>query len=108
MHPFLAHMIGDFLIQNEWMASHKKNNSWVAFVHVVAYLLPFLLTGLLWWQIVLIGLTHFLQDRSSFVDWFVRTWKRIPSGEGGIIPLIVDQVFHLIMIQIAIWLGMIL
>lgn len=108
MSPFLAHLIGDFIIQNHWMASHKKEKSWVTLVHVLAYLLPFLLTGLNWWQISLIGLTHFLQDRSTFVDWFVRTWKKIPDGQQGIIPLIVDQVFHLIMIQIAIWLGMIL
>ena len=103
MHPFLAHLVGDFIIQNEWMASHKKSSSFVALVHVLAYLIPFVFTGLVWWQIVLIGCTHFLQDRSTFVDWFVHTWKRVPAGSEGVIPLVVDQVFHLVIIQLIMW-----
>lgn len=48
MPPFLAHLSGDFLIQNEWMASRKKTNSFVAFVHVLAYLIPYVFTSLVW------------------------------------------------------------
>ena len=105
MHPFLAHLIGDFLIQNDWMASNKKNNSFVAFVHVLTYLIPFVFTGLQWWQIALIGVTHFAQDSSSFVDWFIRVWKKIPEGERGVMPLAVDQVFHLVIIQLVMWIA---
>jgi len=105
MHPFLAHLIGDFLIQNEWMAVNKKNNPFVAFVHVLAYLIPYVFTGLLWWQIALIGITHFAQDSSSFVEWFIRVWKKIPEGGRGVMPLAVDQVFHLVIIQLVMWMS---
>ena len=100
MHPFLAHLIGDFLIQNDWMASHKKHSSFAAFVHMISYLIPFLFTELLWWQIALIGVTHFAQDRSQFVTWWVKTWKKIPDKSEGVVPLFVDQVFHLLIIQL--------
>ena len=105
MHPFLAHLIGDFIIQTDWMASNKKHSSFAALVHVLAYLLPFIFTELIWWQLVLIGVTHFAQDRSSFVSWWMRVWKKAPDENGGIIPLSVDQVFHLLIIQIVVWLG---
>lgn len=100
MHPFLAHLIGDFLIQNDWMAKYKKEKGFVTFIHVCSYLIPFLFTDLVWWQLALIGITHFAQDRSSFVEWWIRVWKKIPDGGRGVIPLIVDQVFHLLIIQI--------
>lgn len=105
MHPFLAHLIGDFVIQTEWMASNKKSSSFVAFIHVLAYLAPYVFTGMLWWQVALIGVTHFAQDRSTFVDWWMKNWKKVPEGRGGILALMVDQVFHLVIIQVAIWLG---
>ena len=105
MHPFLAHLIGDFIIQTDWMAKNKKHSSFAALVHVLAYLLPFIFTGLAWWQMLLIGVTHFAQDRSSFVAWWMRVWKKVPDENWGIIPLSVDQVFHLLIIQIVIWLG---
>ena len=84
---------------------NKKNSSFVAFVHVLAYLVPYVFTGMVWWQLALIGVTHFAQDRSTFVEWWMKTWKKVEDGKNGVVALAVDQVFHLIVIQIAIWLG---
>jgi hypothetical protein len=39
----LAHMVGDYLIQNHWMAVEKTKRWWPAVVHGVTYGLPFLL-----------------------------------------------------------------
>jgi hypothetical protein len=105
MNPFIAHLVGDFILQNEWMAANKRKSSLVCLLHVLVYVLPFLLTGLVWWQIILIGTTHFLQDRSGFVFWWVRFYKRVPEKHWGIIPLMVDQGFHLLTIEMAILLG---
>jgi hypothetical protein len=49
MNVFVAHLVGDFILQNEWMAGDKKRNSVASLVHVLVYLLPFLLTNLAWW-----------------------------------------------------------
>ena len=105
MNPFIAHLVGDFILQNEWMAVNKRHTSFVCLVHVLVYLLPFLLTGLAWWQLVLIGVTHFAQDRSGFVFWWMKTYKRVPEEHWGGIPLLVDQGFHLMMIEFALMLG---
>ncbi|WP_066904531.1 DUF3307 domain-containing protein [Mycolicibacterium houstonense] len=38
----LAHMVGDYLIQSDWMAQEKTKRWWPAIVHAVTYGLPFL------------------------------------------------------------------
>jgi hypothetical protein len=105
MNPFVAHLIGDFILQNDWMASNKKHGSVACLLHVLVYLIPFLVCYLQWWQIVLIGLQHFAQDRTTFVIWWMRVWKRVPSENPKGIRLFVDQAFHLMWIQIVVLLG---
>lgn len=105
MNPFIAHLIGDFILQNEWMAMNKRNSSWACLVHVLVYITPFLLTGLEWWQLLWIAATHFLQDRTGFVLWWIKHFKRVPPEHIGVIPLMVDQAFHLIMIELSLLLS---
>lgn len=59
MHWIYAHLIGDYLIQNDWMAKGKKTSTGICLVHIATYLLPFLFCGLKWWQVVAIGAQHF-------------------------------------------------
>lgn len=40
---FIAHFIGDYLIQSDWMALEKTKRWWPAVAHAVTYGLPFLL-----------------------------------------------------------------
>lgn len=105
MNPFIAHLIGDFILQNDWMAVNKKRNSFACLVHVVIYLLPFLVCHLSWWQIVLIGIQHFLQDRTGFIFWWMSAWKRMPKEHWNQIPLWVDQSFHVLWIEIVLLLA---
>jgi hypothetical protein len=105
MNVFVAHLIGDFILQNEWMAANKKRSSVACLVHVLVYLLPFLLSNLEWWQIVMIGVQHFVQDRTGFVLWWMRVCKRVPPDNWAQIPLFVDQAFHLLWIEIVVLLG---
>jgi hypothetical protein len=93
--PFVAHLVGDFILQNDWMARNKKTSSWVCLVHVLVYMLPFLLCSLSWWQLLSIAAQHFAQDRTAFIFWWLRVWKRVhPDHQKGI-ALFVDQAFHL-------------
>lgn len=59
----VAHMIGDYLLQSDWMAI-KKTSSWLpAIVHAITYGLPFLfLTHNLWALLIITG-THAVIDR---------------------------------------------
>jgi hypothetical protein len=105
MNPFVAHLIGDFILQNDWMAGNKKRSSVACLVHILVYLVPFLTCHLQWWQIGLIGVQHFAQDRTGFILWWMRVWKRVHPDNWKEIPLYVDQTFHLMWIEVVVLLG---
>lgn len=101
MHWIYAHMIGDYLIQNDWMANGKKRYSWICAVHILTYLLPFLFTPLAWWQLAIIGVEHFTQDRTSFVPWIMRVkgsavFAQPPCGPWSVI--VTDNIMHILFI----------
>lgn len=100
----LAHFIGDFLLQNEWMAINKKKDSFACSIHVLCYMIPWLFTSVTFDQFVLIAFQHWLQDRTTFVAWYCKTFgsfqnelkmNSLPWGH-----FIVDQIFHVIWILI--------
>jgi hypothetical protein len=33
----IGHLVGDFLLQNDWMAANKKKNSWVCLLHCLIW-----------------------------------------------------------------------
>ena len=39
----LAHLVGDYLTQSDWMANEKTKRWWPAWVHAITYGLPFVL-----------------------------------------------------------------
>ena len=99
MHWIYAHLIGDYLIQNDWMANGKKKSSWICAVHIATYLLPFAFTGLSWWQIALIGAQHFAQDRTGFVVWLMKAKRSTafiqpPCGPWSVI--VTDNILHIL------------
>lgn len=69
----LAHMVGDYVIQSDWMASEKTKRWWPAIAHAATYALPFLLlTHSLLALAVIIG-THAVIDHyrlARHVVWF--------------------------------------
>lgn len=101
MHWIYAHLIGDYLIQNDWMANGKKRSSWICAVHILTYLLPFAFTVLSWWQIALIGAQHFAQDRTGFVAWLMKAkgsaaFLQPPCGPWS--AIITDNILHILWI----------
>lgn len=58
----LAHMVGDYLIQTDWMATEKTQRWWPAIAHGVTYTLPFLFITQSPLALVIIGGTHILID----------------------------------------------
>jgi hypothetical protein len=103
MNPILAHFVGDYLLQNDWMAQNKKLNSWVCLIHVLAYLAPFWFCNLSYWQIVLIGIQHFLQDRTNFILWLMKIKGSEVFATGPCSPwsiIVTDNIVHIIFIAI--------
>lgn len=102
----LAHFIGDFLLQNDWQALGKKKSSLICTIHVILYMLPFLLTNLSWTQLLLISIQHWLQDRTTFIKWWCKTlgsfqnelkYESLSWGH-----FVIDQIFHFIWIWIVV------
>lgn len=74
MEQILLHLLGDFILQNDFMATNKKNITWkgelACQIHCITYSLPFLLIGS-WQAVVVIYVSHYIIDRSKFISWFL-------------------------------------
>jgi len=69
---FVAHLVGDYLLQSDWMAQGKTARHLPAFAHAFAYGLPFLCLrpSLAAWAVIVAS--HFLLDRwrlARYVCW---------------------------------------
>lgn len=76
MQQLILHLIGDYLLQNDWMAQNKKKkgaNGFIACVtHCTLYSFPFLFLCS-WRAVLVIFSTHFLIDRWFFIKWYMNT-----------------------------------
>lgn len=116
----VAHAVGDYLLQTEWMAQHKTKRSLPALVHCLFYILPFLLLTQNPLTILVIGSTHFVLDRwhlARVVIWAKNRpfpgsapWKECretgfpkdtPDYIARWLLIIVDNILHIITNAIA-------
>ena len=96
----LAHFIGDFLLQTDWMV-RNRDRFWVLTLHVSIHLGAMLLLigdtrSEYWFLIILIALIHFGQDALKI--FFARkqpTWS-VPA-------FILDQILHFSIIWSFVW-----
>lgn len=104
----LAHFIGDFPLQTNWMAVHKANKWLPLLTHALVYTLTvsmiawFGFGGLSIWGILLVFVAHVVLDRRIFVQWWLRTVMGTTGKEAIWLGIIVDQVFHLVVLFIAV------
>ena len=109
----VAHAIGDYVLQSEWMATEKTKRSFAALVHCSFYILPFLfITRNIYTLAVIFG-THFVIDRwhlARYIAWAKnRPWpnsapwsERSETGFNpstapwlaGWLLIIIDNVLH--------------
>lgn len=103
----VGHLVGDYLLQNDWMALNKKRpggglhclvHVWIWTLCVCAF------AG--WWSwgafMVLFG-THFVQDRTQVIGfWMTRVNRQPQFAQPPMAPwslIVVDNVWHIV----AIW-----
>jgi len=74
----VAHVVGDYLLQSEWMVREKGHSNFAALVHVVVYTLPFLFLTQHPLTLLVIAGSHFVLDRwrlARYVVWLKnRPW----------------------------------
>lgn len=110
----LFHFIGDYLLQNDWMASNKTKNSLAALCHAIIYSLPFLIIlNFKFWLIVF--LTHFFIDRYRLAIFWVKlinnNWSSNNYGFKDDKPkwlstwllIIIDNIWHIIINSMSIY-----
>ena len=104
----VGHLVGDWVLQNEWMAKGKRTGLLTkaglthfliyttAIIIVLALLGPvhkdplaFLAT------IVLIFISHWLVDATNVVDRWMQFYQQ---SQGTMIRVMVDQTFHLLIL----------
>lgn len=117
----VAHAVGDYLLQSEWMAQEKTHRSIAALVHCAFYILPFLLITQNMAALAVIFGTHFVIDRwhlARYVAWLKnRPWPGsaawsvcqktgfhpdTPPWLAGWLLIIVDNILHIVINGLAI------
>lgn len=85
----VAHAVGDYILQSDWMADNKTKSHVAAAIHAITYTLPFLLITLSPAALAVICGTHFVIDRwrlARLVVWLKNgPWDYIemPGSNGG-------------------------
>lgn len=72
MELLLCHLVGDYCLQNQAMATNKTHSSLWCLVHVTLYTLPFLFLTQSPLALSIIAGTHFLIDRFSLAAMWTR------------------------------------
>ena len=122
----LAHFVGDYIIQNQWMADEKTSRWLPALVHGLTYTIPFVLATHSVVALLVIALTHAIIDRyrlAKYFIWFKNQlvpksarygWnsetndkvtgfpKRIPAWMSVWLLIIVDNTIHILINTLAI------
>jgi hypothetical protein len=103
----IGHLVGDYLLQNDWMALNKKRDSIPCMVHCTLWALAVCLfagwSGL--WVYPVLFVTHFLQDRTTVVAWWMDRIGQKQFRTGPCAPwsiIVVDNVWHIVTI-VLVW-----
>jgi biotin transporter BioY len=105
---FLGHLLGDWLLQNDWMAQGKRQGLFTTagLTHVATY--TAVLVGILWLAggqglsqevLVVAGgiifVTHWLIDATDVVQWWMRFYGQ---RDQTMVRLMIDQTWHLLVL----------
>jgi hypothetical protein len=107
----VSHLVGDFLLQTEWQAKHKRGGlrdpraRRALVAHIATYTLAFV-PALVWlWDSLgagafavaaLVAGPHFVQDDGTLIDGFMLRVKHADPHEHPALTVVVDQCFHVV------------
>ena len=82
----VSHMMGDYVLQIDFLAHTKGQNWWHLFAHCITYTLPFAVLIGFDWRIIVLLITHFVIDTAK--------------ARFNLISYLQDQILHLIVLVI--------
>ena len=109
---FVSHQVGDYLLQTDWQAMHKRGGLGrnpvarrALFTHTSTYIAAYI-PALIWiavslgWKTLLIAvavwLPHLIQDDGRLLTIYIRRVKGLDPIANHTIAAIVDQAFHMV------------
>lgn len=102
----LAHLVADWLLQNDWMAKNKSSLKHpAAWVHagIQAALLAIALG---WVAGLVLGGIHLLVDTRLPMHWWQRVFRQTTTGESALhVAIWEDQVIHIVCIGLWVAFG---
>lgn len=117
----MAHLVGDYILQSDWMVKEKGSSNLAALVHVVFYTLPFVLITQEPIALGIIAGTHFVIDRWRLARVLIwaknRPWPgslpwaecratgyppNLPVWMSTWLMILVDNILHLLINGVAI------
>ena len=106
----VCHLVGDFALQTEWQAQHKRGglgsdptSRRALLAHVTTYTLAFVPAVIWLWDSIgagalavaaVIFATHLIQDDGRLVDSYMRLVKHTTTEDRPLVAVMVDQTFH--------------
>ena len=84
-----CHLVGDFVLQSDFIAKTKGENWYHLFVHCMLYSLPFYIVFGACWQIPMIVVSHFIIDAAK--------------ARYNQISYVADQCFHFNILWLIFW-----
>jgi hypothetical protein len=108
----VSHLVGDYLVQTDWQARHKRNGLTgdpvrrrALFAHVTTYTLTYVPAFVWMYDEVGLGviavaaavfIPHLLQDDGRALSWFVYRVKGCDDQTAPEVFKPVDQTFHIL------------
>jgi Protein of unknown function (DUF3307) len=109
---FVSHQVGDYLLQTDWQATHKRRGLGgdpvarrALFSHTFTYLLAYvpafiwIASSLGWTTLVIvaaIALPHVIQDDGRLLLIYLRRVKGMDPVANHTVAAIIDQAFHMV------------
>jgi len=110
----VCHLVGDYLLQTDWQAAHKRGglgpnrvSRRALLAHITTYTLAFA-PALIWlldeidaWVIgvaALIALPHMVQDDGRLLERYIAFIKGEPATRNPAVVAVVDQSFHIVVL----------
>jgi len=110
----ICHLTGDFALQTEWQAQHKRGGLGrdpvarrALATHVATYMLAFVPAFVWLWDSLGAGVlaaaaviagTHYIQDDGRLVDGYLTLVKRTSAEARPLVAVAVDQTFHALLL----------
>lgn len=112
MDQLICHLIGDYVLQTDWMARKKLEKLHAAVIHAFVYAIPFTLITGFSRALLVIFITHVIIDRYRVAAFIMKlkhwSWKHRNDGNSTppeirtMLIIVIDNTMHLAINYLAI------